>query len=623
MKGQKTMKQMTTMKHTIGKTAALALAALAVGQLAAFEYSVRRPSDYLKPTFHAADTAPEKWTLAVDDAIAKAGAAGKYTIILNTASWWCPYCETLEELVLSSARWKSYVSQRGFYLAMLDFPYRLHVSEDQVWKSARPDLGDGWGFKCWMMNPEYLAEIGLTENEGLDYIMEMYEQQKKYAPASGTLITMKRWDTGEEFTYNKLGYPTLIVIGPDGAEVGRCGFPWYRASAVTQTEAIEYVIQALERIIVGECEICQDSDAADVDFSKAYQYDGWLVDEDGAVAGTLTLKTAKYNGNTHKVKGSAKVAVDGKTISFPKAESDIAGCVVCGDEPVLEPFEFAKGEDSLSVTVGASGLVGTLRHGDAVFTVKGGRNVFKEKDAASAAMAAECPVGTWSLVVGNDSVGEVSPFARGYGALAMEFKKAGKVKFSGTMGDGTKVSCTAQAIAGGNGLVCVPFVANLYAKRGGAAFLVWFKNGRLLTVDGISKWKAAGKYQFENDVSVSATMSPGAGSVPERLDLTISDPPETLGGMALVEGQAADEVVVKGRKWSSSEFVLFNASVAAKTGLLSGSITFRVKKPNGGEKKVKGTFKGIVMGGSGYGSVVVKGEGSWAVKIALCGSCSD
>ena len=75
-------------------------------------YNVRQPSDYLRPTYSAADTAPGAWSLTVDDVRAKAKAAGKYTILLNTASWWCPFCETREEMVLTSSVWKVYVAER-------------------------------------------------------------------------------------------------------------------------------------------------------------------------------------------------------------------------------------------------------------------------------------------------------------------------------------------------------------------------------------------------------------------------------------------------------------------------------------------------------------------------------
>ena len=70
------------------------------------------------------------------------------------------------------------------------------------------------------------------------------------------------------------------------------------------------------------------------------------------------------------------------------------------------------------------------------------------------------------------------------------------------------------------------------------------------------------------------------------------------------------------------ELTDFSAKCNARTGILSGKMTFFTEKADGRVKKVNGKFSGIVMGGSGYGTVVTK-EGTWAVKIAVCGGCGD
>ena len=112
--------------------------------------------------------------------------------------------------------------------------------------------------------------------------------------------------------------------------------------------------------------------------------------------------------------------------------------------------------------------------------------------------------------------------------------------------------------------------------------------------------------------------------MPEQLELSIANFPETatLGGMTLVEDQSFDEVSVRRRKWVGTEATGFSASCNSRSGLLSGSMKFRVAG-GGTEKTVVGKFSGVVVGGAGYGTVAVKGDGSWAVKIAVCGSCSE
>ena len=100
----------------------------------AFEYDVREPT--IKPQFSGAESGV--WTLDWKTALVKAQSEGKYTLVLFTGSWWCPYCHTIEDLVLTSDAWRKYVQEKGFYLAELDYPYRYAVPEDQEWKSYYP-----------------------------------------------------------------------------------------------------------------------------------------------------------------------------------------------------------------------------------------------------------------------------------------------------------------------------------------------------------------------------------------------------------------------------------------------------------------------------------------------------
>ena len=582
-------------------------------------YDVRQPSDYLRPTYAADDTAPGKWSLNVKDVLAKAKAAGQYTILLNTASWWCPFCETLEAMVLDTAAWKDYVAAKGFYLAMLDFPYRGHVKDEEIEKSWHPELGDGWGFKCWLMSPEYLESIGLSEEQGLAAIMAEYELQKELALPSANPVSFQRWDTKEMFTYGKLGYPTIIVFDPDGEELGRMSFPWYSTASITMSEAQEYVIQGIERILHGECALCEDPTSGMPDVSRAQVYNGWVVDADGRMAGTISVKTGKYRATTKSA------SVLGNGMKFSSTSTVVDGCLVCGDDADIHDFAVANKEWTATLGLGANGLTGELSGPSGKFQVTGALDVFRAKEGLAKELVDKSPVGVWGLVVESTSKEQRSSFARGYGALALELKKRGRAKVSGVLGDGTKVSVAAQAIAGENGLVCVPVYASLYARRGGIGFVAWFKDGMLLSVEQVSDWVAAGKYAFSTPVKITHTMSSGMGAVPEEPELTIAGFPEstTLGGMALVEDQSADEVHTHGRKWLGTEQTGFYATCNAKKGLLSGRMKFRVADGSERTTTVPGKFSGVVVGGAGYGAIVVSGEGSWPVKIAVCGSCSD
>ena len=612
---KKTMKKMIVMT---------AIACTAMSVVA--EYNVRQPSDYLRPTYAAADTAPGVWSLNVEDVFAKAKAAGRPTILLNTASWWCPFCETLEEMVLNTSAWKDYVASKGFYLAMLDFPYRGHVKDEELSKSWHPELGDGWGFKCWLMNPEYLSSIGLTEDQGLAAIMEEYEMQKSLALPNANMVSILRWDTKEPFTYGKVGYPTIIVFDSDGTEMGRMSFPWYTPSSITMSEAQEYVIQGIEKILNGECALCEDPTSGLPDVSRSQTYSGWLVDANGGMAGTISVKAGKYKSSTQTIKVSVTASINGKSMKFSPASTAVGGCLVCGDVADIKSFTVENGGWTASLNLGENGLTGQVVGEGRSLQVTGALDMFKTKGVDSKELLDKCPVGLWGLAVEAkpDAGDEVPASARGYGALALELRKRGRAKVFGTMGDGSKVKVTSQAIVGENGLVCVPVYVSMPYRRGGLGFVVWFKDGKLLSVEQVSQWTVTGASGFSIPVKIACTMSPGIGAVPEQLELGIANFPETttLHGMALVEDQSSDEVVVRRRKWTGTDETGFSATCNSRSGLLSGSMKFRVTG-GGAEKTVVGKFYGVVVGGAGYGTVVVKGDGSWAVKIAVCGSCSE
>ena len=154
--------------------------------------------------------------------------------------------------------------------------------------------------------------------------------------------------------------------------------------------------------------------------------------------------------------------------------------------------------------------------------------------------------------------------------------------------------------------------------------VLWFKNGRLFASTAVSPWTAAGRNMFVANYTPNFTMSPGMGVPLDEMDLTIEDfdGTTTLRTLPLAWLPSDDIVEVSGSKWSGTKLSGLSAKCAARTGQLKGTMAFSTVHSNGAIKKVKGTFTGVVMGGSGYGTVVVPGEGSWAVKIAVCGSCS-
>ena len=118
---------------------------LGIMPVLAYDYNVRMPSTAACPRWKGAKVG--EWTMDYEAARSQAIAEGRGMILFTTGSWWCPHCEAFEEKVLldHAAQWRAFVQERGYYLVMLDFPYRGHVDDEQLWKSAHPEYGDGWG----------------------------------------------------------------------------------------------------------------------------------------------------------------------------------------------------------------------------------------------------------------------------------------------------------------------------------------------------------------------------------------------------------------------------------------------------------------------------------------------
>ena len=581
----------------------------------AFMYDVRQPGEDLRPSWFADETVPGVWSFNVTNVFEKARAAGKCTILFNTGSWWCPYCETLESMVLSSDVWRDYVAENGFYLAMLDFPYRGTVSAEQQEESWHPELGPGWGFKCWLMSPEYLASKGLTEEQGLDAIMDLYEIQKSLALESASQVVISNWQQTAEFRYGKLGYPTFIVFGPDGVELGRTGFPWYSSADVTASEAQEYVIQAIDQIINGECRLCEDPLAGDPPTAEAQEYTGWILSVEAGVVGTVKFTTSKAM-RTGRVRVGASVCVNGEETTFLSQSVDGLG----GQSVVFE-----KRGVVVSVQFGEIGLTGTVTVDGVEYEIAGGgRNVFKANDEAALRRRGSAFTGVWNVVLNPAESVAPSPFARGFGTVEIAVKKAGTTRISGRLGDGTRVNMTSRLIVGEDGRACLPVRADLYGKKGGFGFVVWFRNGKIYAITDVAPWIAAGDSPFVCRYTPTYTQSSGFGVVQDELELSIvgMDGSTVLKGLSLAEDPSFDIVTVKGNVWKGLD-TSFQARRSLANATLKGSIKFKTANSAGFSRSVTGRFYGAVMGGSGYDTIVVPGEGSWAVKIAVCGGCSE
>ena len=587
---------------------------LACGGVLGYDYNVQRPSDTFRPQWSGAR--PGVWTMDYEAAAARARAEGKVHIMLVTGSWWCPYCQRFEQNVGLSAAWRNYIAEKGFYLSMLDYPYRFHVDDAQIHKSKYPEMGDGWGFQCWLYDDDYLAENGLTAEDGFRAIQRFYEKQGVLASETAEQFVMRTWDGSAEFTYGKVAYPALIVYLPDGTEAGR--FVAQSIYSLPADEAQQYVINKIDTIIAEalkeQCGLCSDPDADECGVSGRFarRYLGWLSKDDGGIESLIEVTAGKASRNG-AIKLKASVTLDGRRIKLAGVTSN--GC---------ERVSLANGAVSADLKLGERGLSGTLADGDIEYVVTGAYDTFSARpdDVEGHVRAAALRTGTWTLAMRSEP--SAHAFAGGFGALTVTVKAKGKAVVRGQLGDGTKVNVSGQLIAGENGVFCLPLVARPYpGKKGGFSCNLWFKDGWFIHVTDIGEWQNTNAGGFSVQWSPVYTALPGRGEIAEDMELLFNDPLTELQGFPLVEDPDADAITAAKGKFKGTEVSDFFARWTVQTGEFSGTMNFYTDRGGRVAKRTKATVYGVIVGGTGYCSVLVRNVGSWAVKISACAACED
>lgn len=193
-------------------------------------FAANKPGYVVKPSLIVPEwsgATPGVWTMDYSSALANAKAEGKWTLMQYSGMWWCPHCQALEERVLTQPAFSNYVAECGYYLTVLDGPYR-----------------DGYSNWCWLYETNYVENVAhLTMEEALQEIDNRYAVQESYALPGATEYNISNWNGTATITYHKVGYPTIIVIRPDGRPAGRFGFS-KNQSADT---AIAYVTNLIEQ----------------------------------------------------------------------------------------------------------------------------------------------------------------------------------------------------------------------------------------------------------------------------------------------------------------------------------------------------------------------------------------
>lgn len=573
-----------------------------------YPYNVK-PSEIV-PVWNG--TNPGEWSFNYEGVMEKAKSEGKYTLLLFTAMWWCPHCQSLEANVLSKPGFAQYVAEQGYYLAAVDFPYR-----------------DGHSNWCWLWDPAYRAANGIgdwSEEQVADEIAKRFEfQGLMYTQnaatttnnnvlvqisADGSTTNLAVYAANPTTVYRRVGYPTIIVIDPEGKEAGRFSYSLRQG----QETGLDYVIDNIEVIkAAGKSDLFEKPEAGGLVGETAQTYNAVLTSAAGSPVGTAVFKTAKKNARLKTIAVSATIQISGGKKVMLKGTAE-------GSEGEIIHLSKAGSTASATVKIGTDGVVGAYTDGAANYNVQGSRNAFRARDAAGKARAATLAKGVWPVVFKTADNGG-SAFANGCSGFSATVGLNGKTKVAGTLGDGTKVSLLAQAIVGENGRVLVPVMD----KKGAYSFMLKFQGGLLVEVTGVSSWKSSSRQaQFTATWEKPAVFSAAAGSgaVSDVMYLQIGgfDPAAGIGGKALAVSPADDAIIKKGNRWTGTKGVSdLMVTFKPQAGTFRGSFNFYVNDGAPKPKKLKATVSGVVVDGVPQGTAVIKGVGSLPVKFA--GSC--
>ncbi|MGN0846712.1 MAG: leucine-rich repeat protein [Kiritimatiellia bacterium] len=362
------------------------------------------------------------------------------------------------------ARWRPKIYEIRFHAenGTEDTASQPYTYGETVTLRANRFRQDGYVFAGWARTPG--GEAVYADRKTLDEVS---------AIADGVIHLYARW-----------GVPVAVELEGVGAVELAGGFPYgEQLPALPEEAAPEDGLRFLgwataldARRVVRPSDLVPEADEVtlyavwgvpfdpwteDGAFSgvAANVYDGYLVDADGAVAGTIQVKTAKQavkklTDKTTKevtyvtnVAVTASVTVGGKKWSYAKGAVD-GRADETGAVTATNLLCTAKGVPvaAFEVTLGRNGLSGAWG-GCAIHGARNGMGV--KGDAMMAALADY--TGSWSVSVEG---------AR----LQLVVGAKGVVKIVGTTADGFKISASVQA-AMGDGALYAPYVATLKSGK--------------------------------------------------------------------------------------------------------------------------------------------------------------
>lgn len=288
-----------------------------------------------------------------------------------------------------------------------------------------------------------------------------------------------------------------------------------------------------------------------VDLAPRTSYIGWTAASDGnGIAGTVSLKTSSYLRNGTMRLSGYYTPLGGKKIRLTTLEQ-IAS---------LPNLTLVK--DLSKSTVAAE---------KAVF------DRFKGK--------------LWTAAFSADTKTD-TPLFGGFSGIALSAKTRGKIKVTGFLADGTRVSTSCQMVKTGEQYF-IPVLAQLYSgKLGGFSALIKIDgDGKMVKIDvGRLTAKTAGGWR------------------------TIDIEPAAFGTAAATPGDilSVDYAIVDDGLSFNAANSSWRPRYSPRTGLISGSVY--LYNENG--RRIRATVNAVNVNGTGLGAATIKKTGSYKAHIS-------
>ena len=368
---------------------------------------------------------------------------------------------------------------------------------------------------------------------------------------------------------------------------------------------------------------------ADVEynFATAHSYDGYLLNSDGDMAGTILLRTSK--GRWSRAEEGTNVTATATLVLLGEGRIKLKGTL--GEDLSGTLTATTKSDErELDVSLRGSDMDGTFGS----YIVVGVRDISGKKTYLDR-MKAKAVGDNWrgNYVVALKADSEESSLGNGYAGLSVQVRANGRARVSGTMPDGTKVSYSGRMEISDDSCA-LPVVAQLHrGRKGGFGFLLTFSGDSDVSLSALSNWSKP-EVPF-----VASLTAEGAGWASGILDDSLTFSLEEAFDIEGIDDSLLPSdvaVTVSGVNWrtpkaDSVKFVAedstyevrteygnpsgLSLSVKSSEGMFRGRFKVFTVTEAGRSKKYSATVNGAILDGVGYGTATIRKIGAVPVTV--------